>query len=183
MQVELNKYNNNWYKPGKNKLVVIAWYFANRIFLNSYYLPISSLKVFVLKLFGAKIGKNVNIKPKVNIKYPWKLTIGDYTWIGEHVWIDNLDDVRIGKNCCLSQGAMLLCGNHNHTKPTFDLITKPIILKDGAWVGAQAVVCPGVTMENNAILTVSSVATKNLEANSIYQGNPAVKIKDRKIEA
>lgn len=183
MQVELNKYNNNWYKPGKNKLVVIAWYFANRIFLNSYYLPISSLKVFVLKLFGAKIGKNVNIKPKVNIKYPWKLTIGDYTWIGEHVWIDNLDDVRIGKNCCLSQGAMLLCGNHNHTKSTFNLITKPIVLEDGSWVGAQAVVCPGVTLKTNAILTVSSVATKNLDANSIYQGNPAVKVKDRKIEA
>src|SRR5690606_30573777 len=117
-----------------------------------------------------------------NIKYPWKLEIGDYTWIGEEVWIDNLEKVVIGKNCCLSQGAMILCGNHNHTKSTFDLIVRPVFLEDGAWIGAMSVVCPGVTLKTNALLTVHSVATKNLDANSIYQGNPAVKIKDRKIE-
>jgi putative colanic acid biosynthesis acetyltransferase WcaF len=145
-------------------------------------MPISTFKVFILRLFGAKIGKSVNIKPKVNIKYPWKLAIGDYTWIGENVWIDNLENVTIGESCCLSQGAMILCGNHNHSKSTFDLIVKPVVIEDGAWVGAQAVVCPGVTLKTNALLTVYSVATSDLEANSIYQGNPAVKIKDRIIE-
>tara|TARA_B100000809_G_scaffold264490_2_gene320475 strand:+ start:1014 stop:1424 length:411 start_codon:yes stop_codon:yes gene_type:complete len=135
-----------------------------------------------LRLFGAKIGKGVVIKPKVNIKYPWKLSIGDYSWIGEKVWIDNLDHVTIGKNCCLSQEAMLLSGNHDYSNPSFDLIVKPIILNDGSWVGAKSVVCPGVTLYEHAILAVGSIATKNLEANSIYQGNPAIKIKDRIIE-
>ena len=181
MTVQLNTYNNNWYQPGKNALIRLVWYVINALLINSYILPISSIKRTLLRLFGAKIGKGVVLKPKVNIKYPWKLSIGDYTWIGEKVWIDNLDQVTIGKNCCLSQEAMLLCGNHNYSKTSFDLIVQPITLKDGSWVGAKAVVCPGVTLNENAILAVGSIATKNLDSNSIFQGNPATKVKDRKI--
>ncbi len=182
MRVELNTYNNTWFKPGKTTLIRLIWYIINSLFINSYCLPVSSIKRSLLRLFGAKIGKGVVIKPKVNIKYPWKLSIGDYSWIGEKVWIDNLDHVTIGKNCCLSQEAMLLSGNHDYSNPSFDLIVKPIILNDGSWVGAKSVVCPGVTLYEHAILAVGSIATKNLEANSIYQGNPAIKIKDRIIE-
>lgn len=162
--------------------VRLLWFIINSLFINSYCLPISSFKVALLRLFGAKIGKKVVIKPKVNIKYPWKLTIGDYSWIGEKVWIDNLNNVIIGKNCCLSQNSMLLCGNHDYKKSSFDLITKPIVLEDGCWVGAKSVVCLGVTLSQNSILTVGSIATNNLEENSIYQGNPAVKVKNRVIE-
>ena len=79
------------------------------------------------------------IKPSVNIKYPWRLTIGSFVWIGEGVWIDNLENVVIGDNVCISQGAMLLCGNHNYKKTTFDLIVGSITLEDGVWVGAQSV--------------------------------------------
>jgi len=182
LTIQLNTYKNKWFKPGKNGITRLIWYCINSIFINSYLIPFSPFKVVLLKLFGAKVGKGVNIKPKVNIKYPWKLTIGDYTWIGENVWIDNLDEVIIGKNCCLSQGAMLLCGNHNYKKTSFDLIIQEIVLKDGAWVGAQAIVCPGVYIAENAILAVGSIATSNLKENSIYQGNPATKIKDRIIK-
>lgn len=143
--------------------------------------PFSGLKVFLLRIFGAKVGKGVVIKPNVNIKYPWLLEIGDHTWIGERAWIDNLAQVKIGKNCCISQGAMLLCGNHNYKKPTFDLIVKPITLEDGAWVGALSVVCPGVTIKSHAILTVQSVATETLEPFALYKGNPAVRIRERVI--
>lgn len=90
--------------------------------------------------------------------------------------------MTIGKNCCISQGAMILCGNHNYKKSTFDLITKPIILEDGSWLGAKSVACPGITLKKNSILSVGSVATKSLDENSIYQGNPAVKIKERVIQ-
>ena len=182
MKVELDSYNNNWFKPGKSAFIRLIWYITNSLFINSYCLPISSLKRVLLRLFGAKIGKGVVIKPKVNIKYPWKLSIGDYSWIGEKVWIDNLDNVIIGKNCCLSQESMLLSGNHDYKKSSFDLIIKPITLEDGSWVGAKTVICPGVTLHNNSILSVGSIATKNLDPNSIYQGNPAIKIKNRVIE-
>lgn len=182
-KVDLSKYNNDWYKPGKNGFVRMIWYCINAVFINTYHFPSSGLKKFLLKLFGAKIGIGVVISKKVNIKYPWKLEIGDFSWIGEDVWIDNLDNVIIGKNACLSQGAMLLCGNHNFRSSTFDLITQPITLKNGAWVGAKAVVCPGVTLNENSILTVNSTATKDLEANGIYQGTPAKLVKQRVIEA
>ena len=166
-QVNLNKYNNNWYQPAGTLKKTIC-YFTN-MFLFKTMLPIpSSIKTKVLKAFGAKIGSGVVIKPNVNIKYPWLLEIGDYSWIGEDVWIDNLALTTIGKNCVLSQGSFLLTGSHNYTLETFDLLTKEIVLEDGSWVGAKAIVCPGITLKTHSILTVGSIATKDLEDYGIY---------------
>ncbi len=123
------------------------------------------------------------IKPGVNVKYPWFLTVGDYVWIGEQVWIDNLATVTIGNNVCVSQGALLLTGNHNYSKPTFDMVIKPIYLETGCWVGAKTVVCPGVTIGSHAVLGAGAVATKSLDAYGIYQGNPAVWVRKRVIQA
>jgi putative colanic acid biosynthesis acetyltransferase WcaF len=109
------------------------------------------------------------------------LEIGDFSWIGEDVWIDNLTAVSIGSNVCISQGAMLLTGNHNYKKETFDLMINKIILEDGVWVGAKAVVCPGVTCKSHAVLVVGSVATSDLKAYSINQGNPAILVRERLI--
>ena len=178
MQV-ISTFNNSWYKPEAGKVKQMLWYFANLLVVKNRYLPISKVKVRVLKAFGANIGKGVNIKPGVNIKYPWRLTIGNYVWLGEGVWIDNLANVTIEDNVCISQGAMLLCGNHNYKKTSFDLMLGEIILEESCWIGAQSVVCPGVTVAKNAILSVGSIATRNLEANGIYQGNPAVKVRMR----
>jgi putative colanic acid biosynthesis acetyltransferase WcaF len=136
----------------------------------------------LLRLFGARIGSEVEIKPNVNIKYPWHLTIGNEVWIGENVWIDSLVPVVIGNNICISQGAVLLTGSHNYKKTSFDLVTGGIVLEDGAWIGAGSIINKGITVASHAVLTSGSVATRNLEPYSIYQGNPAVKIRDRIIE-
>ncbi len=181
MKTDLSSFNNSWYKPG-SKLKILIWFFFNAFFLKNKYNPFSGLKVGVLKMFGAKIGKGVVIKPSVSVKYPWKLKIGDYTWIGEEVWIDNLDDVKIGSHVCISQGALLLCGNHNFKKASFDLMVKPIVLEDGVWVGAKSMVTQGVVCKTHSVLSVQSVATSDLEPYSIYQGIPAVKIRERKID-
>lgn len=181
LKTNLSAFNNHWYKPGGSVVKRVLWYIVSATVVNSFF-PISSVKIFWLKLFGAKIGSNVLIKPKVNIKYPWRLKIANNVWIGESVWIDNLDDVEIGNNVCLSQGAMLLCGNHDYTKTSFDLMIGKIILEDGVWVGARAVVCPGSVIRTHAIITVGSVASGELEAYSIYSGNKAVKIKARTIQ-
>ncbi len=184
LQADLSRYNNDWYKAeiGASSTKQFVWYFVNIIFFKNSLNPFSGVKCFLLKLFGATIGKNVLIKPAVNIKYPWKLVIGDHSWIGEGVWIDNLAKVSIGKNVCVSQGAMLLTGNHDYKKTTFDLLVKDILLEDAVWIGAQALVCPGVICKTHAVLTAKSVATKNLEAFCIYQGNPAVLVKERVLE-
>lgn len=180
-QTNLSNYDNSWYNPGGGPLRRVIWYFINILFFINPLNPFSGLKVRLLRLFGAKVGVGVNIKPGVNVKYPWLLEIGDYTWIGEDVWIDNLARVRIGNNVCISQGAMLLCGNHNYKKPTFDLMIGEITLEDGSWIGAQSVVCPGITVHSLAVLGVASVANCDLDAYCIYQGNPAIKVRERMI--
>lgn len=178
---DLSAYSNTWFEPGGNSLTRVFWFFTNALIFNSYIFPINTLKVFLLRLFGAKIGKGVIIKPSVNIKYPWNLNIGDHTWIGEKVWIDNLVKISIGDNCCISQSAILFCGNHNFKSIGFDLMVLEIKLQNGSWVGANSTVCPGVTLKENSILTAGSTATQDLDINSICQGNPAKKIKERVI--
>lgn len=182
-KTDLSQYDNSWYKPGRGVIVRLMWFWINAIFLRNPANPFSGIKKFWLKLFGAKIGTGVIIKPSVNIKYPWLLEIGDHCWIGENAWIDNLVKVKMGNNVCLSQGAMLLTGNHNYKKSTFDLMVGEIILEDGAWIGAYAIVTPGTTVGNHAVLSVRSVAASELEPYTIYQGNPAQAIRKREIEA
>jgi putative colanic acid biosynthesis acetyltransferase WcaF len=178
-KVDNATFNNDWYDIGVPKVKIILWYFVNVLFFVNPLNPISSLKVVLLRLFGAKVGKGVLIKPNVNIKYPWNLTIGENSWIGENVWIDNLGAVVIGENVCISQGAMLLCGNHNYKKTTFDLIVGSINIEEGVWIGAYSIVCPDITCKSHSILSVNSVATKDLEPFTIYQGNPAQKVRQR----
>ncbi|MFN0203817.1 MAG: WcaF family extracellular polysaccharide biosynthesis acetyltransferase [Bacteroidia bacterium] len=182
MQTDLSKFENKWYEPGGGFLKRIAWHYVNSVFFNSALLPFSGIKAKILRLFGAKVGVGLVLKPSVSIKYPWRLSIGDHVWIGENVWIDNLADIAIGNHVCISQGAMLLTGNHNYKKVAFDLVIGEITLEDGAWVGAKSVVCPNVRIKSHAILSVSSVANKDLEAYGIYQGNPAVKVRERQIK-
>lgn len=177
-RVELSQYDNSWYKTGASFPARVMWYIVNAAFFNSWF-PFQFVKRFWLRAFGSKLGRDVVIKPGVNIKYPWNLSIGDHVWIGEKVWLDSLAPIRIGSNCCLSQGAYLLTGNHDYTKSTFDLQVREIVLEEGVWIGAMAIVCPGVTAASHAVLTAGSVATKNMESFAIYQGNPAERIKDR----
>lgn len=182
MQTNLSAYNNHPYHPGGSVISRMLWYYVNALIFKSSWMPVSPVKVVLLRLFGAQIGKGVMIKPRVNIKYPWHLVIGNYTWVGEGVWIDSLTTITIRNNVCLSQGAILQTGSHNYKKSTFDLITGPITLHDGVWIGCAAIVNKGITVESHAVLTSGSVATKDLEAYSIYQGNPAIKVRQRVIE-
>lgn len=182
MKTDLSTYNNSWYQPG-NPLKRWSWYLVNELFLRNPLNISSGLKVFWLRLFGAKIGNGVVIKPHVNIKYPWKLTIGNHCWLGEGIWIDNLDKVTIEDHVCISQGAFLICGNHDFTATGFDLMIAPIILKNGSWLGAKSVVCPGITVGDHAVLTLGSVASTNLEPYGVYRGNPAEKIKTRSFKS
>lgn len=177
----LNQYNNkNYISAGLLKR--LSWYFTN-MFLFKTMLPVpSSIKAKILRLFGAKIGICTVLKPNINIKYPWFLTIGDHCWIGEEVWIDNLAPITLGSNVCISQGAYLLTGSHDYKKSTFDLIVQPIILEEGVWIGAKSTVCPGVTCHSHSVLAVGSIATSDLDAYGIYQGNPAIIKRQRVIQ-
>ena len=181
IKISLKNYNNHGYNPGKGFMVRALWYLVNIFFfLNPLCISIG-FKVFLLKLFGGRVGKGVVIKPRVNIKYPWNIEIGDHVWIGEKVWIDSLGPVKIENNVCISQGAILVCGNHDYTKSTFDLMISEIHLEEGVWIGVGAIAGPGTHAQNHSVLTAGSVASGKLEPYSIYRGNPAILNKQRRI--
>jgi putative colanic acid biosynthesis acetyltransferase WcaF len=186
-KLNMKQVNLSLYKPSrllmkKNVVTAVIWELLNiSIFMNRLFIW-NSPKRTVLRLFGAEIGKGVVIKQGVNIKYPWKLKIGDHSWIGEGVWIDNIEWVEIGSSVCISQGAYLCTGNHDWSKPDFPLIAKPIHAGDGVWVGAKSIIGPGIRLGERSVVTAGSVVTRDTEPDKIYQGNPAVCVKERRIE-
>ena len=177
----LDLFDNSDYHPG-NRITRALWLVVSGVFFQTWFPWPSKLKASWLRRFGAEIREGVVIKPRVTIKYPWKLAIGSHVWIGEQVWIDNLAQVSIGNHVCISQGALLLCGNHNYRKSTFDLITGAITVEDGVWIGAKSTVAPGVTCHTHSILAPGSAATSDLNEWTINQGNPATPKKTRFIE-
>lgn len=182
-KVDYSKYNHVLFTSFSLKVKYALWLIiSNFFFLTNIPYP-NSLKVFLLRIFGAKIGKLTVIKPWVKIKFPWFLELGNHVWLGENCWIDNISPITIGNHVCISQNALLLTGNHDYTKIDFPLISNGIHIEDGAWIGAKSIVLGGVTVRTHAVLTISSVANKELDAYFIYQGNPATKIKERKIKA
>lgn len=180
-KIDLSKFSKSVYSNKFLELKYLGWLIISNIFFLTNIPYPNSFKVFLLKLFGAKIGTNVVIKPWVKIKFPWKLILKDYIWLGENCWIDNISEVSIGSNSCISQGAMLQTGNHDYSKISFDLITKSIIIEDGCWIGAKSIVTGGVTVKSHAVLTVGSITSKDLEEYTIYKGSPAMEIKKRVI--
>jgi len=179
--VDLSRFDNSWYAPGRSRLVQALWFFLGLPILRCAWLPSSGLRVRLLRLFGAAVGSEVVVKPGVRVKYPWRLSVGDRSWIGEDSWIDNLADVAIGDDVCISQGAYLCTGNHDWSDPAFGLIVKPIRLGSGSWVGAKAVVCPGVELGDLAVLTAGAVAVRSVPTSEVHGGNPAARVRLRTV--
>lgn len=178
--VKLETYDVGSFQRGRPPVIEAIWCLFQVLFLKSF-IPGSVQRRVLLRLFGARIGSGVVIKPGARVKFPWRLEVGDHTWIGEDVWIDNLVSVKIGNNCCLSQGAYLCTGSHDWSQSSFDLIVKPIEIHDDAWIAAKAVVGPGTVVGQGAVLSLGSVATGRLAEWSIYRGIPAKKERDRRL--
>jgi putative colanic acid biosynthesis acetyltransferase WcaF len=178
-RIRLDTFSVGNYQAGRSALHRLGWYFVGQKIFGSRLIVSYKLKTAILKLFGAQVGEGVVIKPGVRVKYPWRLSIGDHVWIGEDVWIDNLENVSIAGHACVSQGVYFCTGNHNWKVPSFDYRLSSISVGEGAWVGAKALLCPGVQVGDEAILTAGSIATKDLMPAGIYTGNPAAFVKDR----
>jgi putative colanic acid biosynthesis acetyltransferase WcaF len=164
---------------GRSRAVEVLWYLAKCVFFLPPWPWPSALRRQVLRCFGARIGRGVVIKPRVNVHLPWKLVVGEFTWIGEEVFILNFEPVTIGAHCCLSQRAFLCTGNHDYRQPEMPYRNQPITLEDGAWVGAQVFVAPGVTLGTDAVIAAGSIVTKNQPPGMVCAGNPCVAIKRR----
>src|SRR5579859_3880583 len=128
--MDLASYDNSWYRPGRPFWMQALWFFVGLPLLRCQLIPSSAFRRVLLRTFGATVGRGVVVKTGVRVKYPWRLRVGDYSWIGEDVWIDNLGDVQIGSNVCISQGAYLCTGNHDWSDPAFGLRVQEITIGD-----------------------------------------------------
>jgi putative colanic acid biosynthesis acetyltransferase WcaF len=177
--MRLDQYLLGSYTPGAALWKQWLWFYVGFPLLKSHWFFFSNFKVWLLRCFGATVGQGVRIKPGVRVKFPWRLVIGDYVWLGEDCWIDNVDEVKIGSHVCLSQGVYLCTGNHNWSHPNFSLLATPIEIQDGCWLAAKSMIGPGVTIGHGAVLCLGSVTGRSLEPMTIYAGNPAQPIKHR----
>lgn len=177
--VRLRTFSSGNFTRGRSTLVEALWVVVSMSVMRSS-LPGSRLRKGLLKAFGAKIGPRVIVKQNVTVKFPWRLTIGADTWIGEGAWIDNLAEVAIGADVCISQGAYICTGSHDWSSPSFDLITSPVVVGDGSWVCAKAVVGPGVTLGAGAVVALGAIATHDVPPMSILRADG--KIVKRKFE-
>lgn len=176
--VDLSRFTAD-HPTGAGAIKRTLWYFTNALFFLNPLFPFRAPKPGLLRLFGAKVGKGVVVHPGVNIKYPWKLVIGDHVWIGQRAWLDNLDRLTIGSHVVISQGAMIIQGSHDYKRVDYPTFSAPVVLESGSWVGAGALVLAGATLKSHAILSAGSVTSKTLEPYTIYRGNPAEPIRQR----
>jgi len=177
--MRLDRYRNVDFDRGRSALTEALWLLCEALLVSSW-IPGSRHRVWLLRLFGARIGRGVVIKPRVQVKFPWRLNVGDYSWLGEGVWVDNLAQVTVGRHCSISQGAYLCTGTHDWSKEGFDFDARPIVLEDKVWLCAKSCVGPGVTVREGAVLTMGSFAAHELAAWHVYQGVPARPVRERK---
>jgi putative colanic acid biosynthesis acetyltransferase WcaF len=179
LRIDLSRFDNSWYDPGRGLVVRSLWMVVSGFFFVTWFPWPSSLKRALLVAFGAVVGRGVVVKPRVNVKYPWKVRIGDQAWIGEGVSLDSLASITIGANVCLSQECVIETGNHDWSKPTFDLIVKEVVVEEGSWAATRSILLPGSRLASHAVLGPGSVLSGNTEPYGIYAGVPATKIKER----
>ena len=155
-----------WDRP---LLIVYLWALVELLFVTNPLQVSSSVRISVLRLFGAEIGEGVIFRPRTRVKFPWKIHIGDRSWIGEGAWFHNQDHVYVGSDVVISQEAFLTTGSHAVRKD-MGLITRPIRIADGAWITARCIVLGGANIGESAILTPGTVikANQNVPPGAIF---------------
>ncbi|MFG2638641.1 DapH/DapD/GlmU-related protein [Streptomyces sp. NPDC048362] len=166
MRRSLRNFSGAGYNKGRCRVMQATWFMTLHLVFIKWWFP-ASWRPALLRCFGARVGQRVLIRHGVQVHWPWKLTVGNDVWIGENAWILNLENVTIGDNCCVSQGALLCTGSHLHGSPSFEFDNGPIILQPGSWVAARAVVLRGVTIGHEAVLGAGAVAYRDLEAKTV----------------
>lgn len=167
---------------GKNAFVVQLWWLIQSLFFRNSPQFLYGFRRFILRLFGAEIGKKVIIRPTVRITYPWKVSIGDYSWIGDDVVLYSLGEIEIGENVVISQKSYLCAASHDYLKSDFPIFAKKITIKDECWLATDVFVAPGITINKGTVVGSRSSVYKDLPENKICMGNPAKVIRERKIE-
>ena len=160
MAIHLNHYSSRFDRGATRTKEALWWLVRSLLFAPWFPIP-SIVKVAVLRFFGAKVGRGVIVRSRVNITFPWRFECGDHVWIGDEVMILSLATVKLGSNVCVSQRAFLCTGSHDFTKNGFDLQTAPIEVGSHSWIAAQAFVGPGSIIPIGTMVKAGQVVTKS----------------------
>jgi putative colanic acid biosynthesis acetyltransferase WcaF len=171
--MELSAYDSASFDRGAPRWKEALWVATKCVFFQNPLPWPSALRAALLRAFGARVGVGVTIRANVNITFPWRVTIGDHVWIGEEAIVLSLAPVEIGSNVCISQRAFLCTGSHDFRASHFDLVTKPIRVRDRSWIAAQAFIAPGVEIGPDSMVAAGSVVVENVPPGTKARGNPA----------
>lgn len=180
--VDLRKYDQSNYDRGRPGWYILLWWLIQAIAFPLTPHNFHSLRISLLRLFGAKIGKGVMIRPTSRFTYPWKITIGDYSWIGDDVVLYSLDEIRIGNHCVISQESYLCTGSHNIKDRAFSLLTNPIAIGNGVWIATDCFIAPGVQIGANTVIGARSTVFNSMPAEYICWGTPCRPHRRREME-
>jgi putative colanic acid biosynthesis acetyltransferase WcaF len=172
---ELEKFKLPSKFRGRNAIIVQLWRIIYVVFFKTSPQFLYCWRRFLLRLFGAKVGKKVIIRPTAQITYPWKIEIGDYTWIGDNVVLYSLGKITIGSNTIISQKSYLCTGSHHINSVAFDIFEKPIVIGHSCWIATDVFIAPGVQIADEVIIGARSSVYKSIETKGIYKGNPVTK--------
>jgi putative colanic acid biosynthesis acetyltransferase WcaF len=158
---------------GRSGVVVQLWWFVQATLFRCSPQIMYGFRRWLLRLFGAQIGKGVVVRPSVTVPYPWKLKIGDYSWVGDHAVLYCFAEITIGNNVVVSQKSYLCAGTHDYRSPGFDIQAFPIVIEDEVWLAADVFVAPGVTVGKGTVVGSRSSVFSDLPKMMVCVGSPA----------
>jgi len=176
---DLKLYKNPKGFRGKSAITVQLWWLVHALLFKPSPQICYGWRRFLVRLFGAKIGKKVILRPSVKITYPWKLSIGDYSWVGDDVVLYSLGDIKIGSNSVISQRSYLCTGSHDYNKRDFPIYAKPITIGNECWLATDVFISPGITIGNSAVIGSRCTVIKDVEQGTVNVGSPSKTIKNR----
>jgi putative colanic acid biosynthesis acetyltransferase WcaF len=170
--VDLRTYDQSGYDRGRPGWYVLLWWLVQGVVFPLTPQPLYGVRRSVLRLFGARIGRGVLVRPSARFTYPWKVEIGDHSWIGDRVTFYSLDRIQVGQHCVISQQVYLCTGSHDMTDPAFGLQVQPIRIGAGAWVATDCFIAPGVTVGANAVIGARSSVFADVPPGQVAWGSP-----------
>ncbi|MGJ3245811.1 MAG: hormogonium polysaccharide biosynthesis acetyltransferase HpsU [Elainellaceae cyanobacterium] len=170
--VDLSRYDQSWFNRGRSGWIVLLWWLVQAIAFPLTPHPSSGVRIALLRLFGAQIGHHVIIRPTARFTFPWKVKIGDYSWIGDDVVFYSLEQIHIGQHSIISQKCYLCTGSHDIHDPAFNLKVAPITIGNGVWIATDCFLGPGVHIGSNAVIGARSSVFSSMPDQQVCWGSP-----------